>query len=887
MRLVLLLVLVFSFAFGTITPIADIQYVADPSSDDASPLVDQEVTISGVVTAEYWGSYKNRTMYVQDADTAWSGIYVFKYADDGIREVPTTYETDVTTIVEGDSVTIWGTVDEYWNVTELLADSIVVHGPATNLHAPMVLTTTEAAMEKYEGCLVTIEDVTVDDPDLGNGEWSITDGTASIATNDVWEYYYTPVAGAGIASITGVMEWTYSARKILPRLARDIVQAGGIARVQRIQQVLGSTLYRLPEEQTIDTSLYVGDTLSFVGIVTVPTSEISGWDTTGGVLSGYSRFIWEDVTGGPYSALLSYFADATAFPALYVGDTIDITGYIFEYAGGGGPAQFTELFITEPVSNVRPGPMPVRPTITTGDLLDPMTAEMWENNMVRIEDAVMIDNNRAYGEFTIDDGSGVCMADGDATNSMSGEDVYGNYIGGEFIRPPNGTTLKSIEGYVYHAYGSFEDQTTYSIRPFLPSDVVLGGGPPSITDFEITESALGLADAVTVSANMTDKSDVATASINYRVDGGSWMTVAMTEGTTDTTLFTGTIPATNTEGAFVEYYLSATDDGGDNQDEALTTTLPPNTDLGMYGYHTRSTGPTIHDLQMTTFESGNSYYVGQIVTVQGIVVGSDVRYGAGDPFAVQSEATMGYGILCVDTSGYVPTRGDDVTVKGLLVERYDEATAIVDAQVTVNSSGNAEVPVVVLGSQLEANPEDYEGNYVALLNPATVTAANTYDWTVNDGTGDFLIDDDWAVYGGAADTTLEALKAGDPLSSLWGVWFHSYGSYKLQIRDLDDMTGAPVATDAPAIPTEYSLNQNYPNPFNPSTTIEYSLANAGAHTVKVYDIRGALIETLASGVTPAGNYSITWNASRHASGLYFVRLESSEFNKTRKLLLVK
>lgn len=888
MRLVLLLVLVFSFAFGTITPIADIQYVADPSSDDASPLLDQEVTISGVVTAEYWGSYKNRTMYVQDADTAWSGIYVFKYADDGIREVPTTYETDVTTIVEGDSVTIWGTVDEYWNVTELLADSIVVHGPATNLHAPMVLTTTEAAMEKYEGCLVTIEDVTVDDPDLGNGEWSITDGTASLATNDVWEYYYTPVAGAGIASITGVMEWTYSARKILPRLARDIVQAGDIARVQRVQQVLGSTLYRLPEEQTIDTSLYVGDTLSFVGIVTVPTSEISGWDTTGGVLSGYSRFIWEDITGGPYSALLSYFADATAFPALYVGDTIDITGYIFEYAGGGGPAQFTELFITEPVSNVRPGPMPVRPTITTGDLLDPMTAEMWENNMVRIEDAVMIDNNRAYGEFTIDDGSGVCMADGDATNSMSGEDVYGNYIGGEFVRPPNGTTLKSIEGYVYHAYGSFEEQTTYSIRPFIPSDVVLGGGPPSITDFEIAESALGLADAVTVSAIMTDKSDVATASINYRVDGGTWMTVAMTEGTTDTTLFTGTIPATNTEGAFVEYYLSATDDGGDNQDEALTTTLPPNTDLGMYGYHTRATGPTIHDLQMTTFESGNSYYVGQIVTARGIVTGSDVRYGAGDPFSIQSEATKGYGIICVDTSGYVPVRGDDVTVKGLLIERYDEATAIVDIQsVTVHSSGNAEVPVVVLGSQLEANPEDFEGNFVALVNSATVTSVNTYDWTVNDGTGDFLIDDDWAPYGGAADTTLEALKEGDPLSSLWGVWFHSYGSYKLQIRDLDDMTGAPVATDVPAIPTEYSLNQNYPNPFNPSTTIEYSLANAGAHTVKVYDVRGALIETLASGVTPAGTYSITWNASRHASGLYFVRLESRDFNKTRKLLLVK
>jgi hypothetical protein len=890
MRFVLLLVLIVSFAFGQITPIADIQFVADPSSDDASPLLDQAVTISGVVTAEYWGSYKNRTMYVQDADTAWSGIYVFNLSDDGIRDVPTTYDAGSgrTTIVEGDSVTIWGVVEEYFNVTELLADSIVVHGPAANPPAPMVLTTAEAALEKYEGCLVRIEDVTVANPDEGNGEWSITDGATALSTNDVWQYYYKPVAGAGIASITGVMEWTWGARKILPRLARDIVQAGDIARVQRIQQVLGSTLYRLPNEPFIDTSLYVGDTLSFVGIVTVPTSEISGWDTTNGVLSGYSRFIWEDLTGGPYSALLSYFNDATAFPALFVGDTIDITGYIFEYAGGGGPAQFTELFITEPVSNVRPGPMPARPTITTGELRDPLTAEMWENNMVRIENAVMIDNNLPYGEFTIDDGTGVCMADGDATNSMSGEDVYGNDIGGEFVRPPAGTNLKSIEGYVYHAYGSFEENTTYSIRPFVPSDVILGGGPPSITNFEITESALGLTDAVTISANMSDKSDVASAEIMYRVDGSAWTPVVMTADGADTTLFTGTIPATNTEGAFVEYYLVATDDGGDNQDEALSTTLPPDTELGMYGYHTRSGGPTIHDLQMTPFASGNSYYVGQIVSARGIVTGSDTRYGAGDPFSIQSEPTKGYGILCVDTSGYVPQRGDDVTVKGLLIERYDEATAIVDIQsVTVHSSGNEELPVVVTGTDLATNPEEYESNFVALLYPVTVKSVNRYDWTVNDGTDDFLIDDDWAAFGGAADTTLDGLKEGDPLSSLWGVWNHSFGTYKVQIRDLDDMTGAPVATDIPSLPTENTLSQNYPNPFNPSTTIEYSLANTGAHSLKVYNMKGALVQTLSSGVTPAGSYSIKWDASHLASGLYFVRLETQEFNQTRKLLLVK
>ena len=307
----------------------------------------------------------------------------------------------------------------------------------------------------------------------------------------------------------------------------------------------------------------------------------------------------------------------------------------------------------------------------------------------------------------------------------------------------------------------------------------------------------------------------------------------------------------------------------------------------MYGYHTRATGPTIHDLQLSPYASGNSYYVGQIVTARGIVTGTDVRYGAGDPFAIQSEATKGYGILCVDTSGYVPMRGDDVTVTGLLIERYDEATAIVDAQVTVHSSGNPDEFIVLTGADLAGDPEGYESNLVALSTPVTVTSINTYDWTVTDGSGSFLVDDDWAAYGGEADDSLDGLAENDVLSKIQGVWNHSYETYKVQVRDLADMTGDPVSTEPLALPTVYALNQNYPNPFNPSTTIEYSLANAGAHTLKVYDLRGALVETLASGVTPAGSYSITWNASRHASGLYFVRLETKEFTKTRKLLLVK
>ena len=66
---------------GNITAIYDIQFVADPSNDDASSLYQQEVTIRGVVTSEFWGSDDRKYMNVQDADGPWNGIVC--YEEDG------------------------------------------------------------------------------------------------------------------------------------------------------------------------------------------------------------------------------------------------------------------------------------------------------------------------------------------------------------------------------------------------------------------------------------------------------------------------------------------------------------------------------------------------------------------------------------------------------------------------------------------------------------------------------------------------------------------------------------------------------------------------------------------------------------------------------------
>ncbi|MFQ5582980.1 MAG: T9SS type A sorting domain-containing protein [Calditrichia bacterium] len=85
----------------------------------------------------------------------------------------------------------------------------------------------------------------------------------------------------------------------------------------------------------------------------------------------------------------------------------------------------------------------------------------------------------------------------------------------------------------------------------------------------------------------------------------------------------------------------------------------------------------------------------------------------------------------------------------------------------------------------------------------------------------------------------------------------------------------------------FELHQNYPNPFNPETTIQYTLAQAGRVSLKVFDILGREVATLVEEQQKAGDYSVMFYAGNLASGMYFYRLESGGFIQTRKMLLVR
>jgi hypothetical protein len=88
-------------------------------------------------------------------------------------------------------------------------------------------------------------------------------------------------------------------------------------------------------------------------------------------------------------------------------------------------------------------------------------------------------------------------------------------------------------------------------------------------------------------------------------------------------------------------------------------------------------------------------------------------------------------------------------------------------------------------------------------------------------------------------------------------------------------------------PFNYSLEQNYPNPFNPSTTIQYSIPQSGLVTLKVFNVLGKEVATLANGQNDAGNHKVEFDASALNSGVYFYKIESGSFVETKKMILLK
>jgi len=101
------------------------------------------------------------------------------------------------------------------------------------------------------------------------------------------------------------------------------------------------------------------------------------------------------------------------------------------------------------------------------------------------------------------------------------------------------------------------------------------------------------------------------------------------------------------------------------------------------------------------------------------------------------------------------------------------------------------------------------------------------------------------------------------------------------------VTSVSVAESDATMPENFVLQQNFPNPFNPSTTIRFTLDEKQQVQLTVFDLRGRQVAVLLDAETQPGEHTVVFDASGLASGIYFYRLQTEQFNQVRKALLMK
>lgn len=94
------------------------------------------------------------------------------------------------------------------------------------------------------------------------------------------------------------------------------------------------------------------------------------------------------------------------------------------------------------------------------------------------------------------------------------------------------------------------------------------------------------------------------------------------------------------------------------------------------------------------------------------------------------------------------------------------------------------------------------------------------------------------------------------------------------------------------IPTEYTLHQSYPNPFNSGTKIRFSLPKTMETKITVYSVTGREIAVLADGIYPQGVHQTYWDGKNSvgkdvASGVYIYRMQTSDYVKSGKMILLR
>ncbi len=680
----------------------------------------------------------------------------------------------------------------------------------------------------------------------------------------------------------------------------------------------------------IEESRYFNDTVTVKGILITDGNRYGS--------SSHNCFI-QMPGGGPWSGIHLRDNDGSGYTEemvnLFAGWEVYITGYVDEYQGE------SEIFPLDGASIVlaSTGNAISQDTITPTDLNNDQrnnvitTGEQWEGSYVRMENLEVVSVDFFAGNrvsFVVKDGNNnlVNVSDYFFVQKLPSYTHPTTLVNGSFVPPSVGDQFKALSGIVLHSKNDCPGASGrgYELHPFDSTHYEYGPSAPRISDVTRSPMVPTSAQTVTVTATIRDLDGTVTgANLLYQVgtdpSNTSFTTLSMTNTSGDE--YSATIPV-QSDGAFVRYYLEATDDSSN-------TTSIPSTDptSSTYGYRVRDNGLTIYDLQFTPYSNGESVFRDAEVTVTGVVTASAQSDDLGYVY-IQDENQLGgwAGIMATQNASLASlNRGDKVTITGTVNENSSNFT-VLESVTNVVSAGTGSIDPMyfqpdTFTSYSFPNTEMYESMLIGLVNPTSLGNNKVHIVEFNSDApssfGEYRVGRDeldpnngcrvlagrkttvaFSSYNVSyvndtnffANMTVPGILISDTMhmDTLYGIMHYSFGNMKLLPRNNDDFVGINVETDTtdtsgtslPQIylPTVPWMNA-YPVPASSELTIETRLEDQ-VHTIRIIDVQG---REVFKRITNEGTSKIFLDSFE--SGSYFVELYDAQerWLQTEKILI--
>ena len=230
-----------------------------------------------------------------------------------------------------------------------------------------------------------------------------------------------------------------------------------------------------------------------------------------------------------------------------------------------------------------------------------------------------------------------------------------------------------------------------------------------------------------------------------------------------------------------------------------------------------------------------------------------------------------------------PIRGIELDIHHDFAElTYESVSRGEKLQGLVNDEGNPTSDMTILGNAIDSDVKvlAYSVNRARTSGDGTEGSLLYLTYTLADGA---TLPDNISFYFSVINI---------PGTSLNPELLNVVCSFPDEDNPISVNTVTASSDDNIMLPDEFALFQNYPNPFNPSTQISFDIPKSEFITLRIFNLLGQDVKTLASKIMNPGRYTFEWDgkdllSNDVASGVYFYELRGESFISRKKMLLIR